>query len=117
MRHLKKLQKLGLAKDHRTSLLRNLVTSLVLNGHLKTTPNRAKALAARFGRMMTLVKKKEKREAIRLLPQYVTTKAASQKIIEELKDKYAGRTSGFTRSVPVGLRKGDSAKQVYVELI
>lgn len=117
MRHLKKVKKLGLKKEHRTSLLRNLVTSLVLNGHIKTTPNRAKALASKFGRMMTLVKKKEKREAIRLLPQYLSTNAASMKVVDELKAKYADRTSGFTRIIPVGLRKGDSAPQVHIELI
>lgn len=117
MRHLKKLKKLGLVKDHRVSLVRNLVTSLVLNGYLTTTPGRAKVLASRFGRMMTIVKRKEKREAIRMLSQYVMTQAASKKVIEELKAKYEGRASGFTRITPVGTRKGDNAPQVHIELI
>lgn len=117
MRHQKKLKKLGVKKDHRTSMIRNLITSLVLHEHIKTTPNRAKVLAARFSRMMTIVKRKNDREAIRLLPQFVTTELASKKVMGVLKAKYEGKISGFTRSIPLGLRKGDSAEQVHIELI
>lgn len=117
MRHRKKLEKLGLPKDHRKSLLRNLIASLILHGRIRTTKSRAKALAARFGKLMNLVQKKEKREAIRLLPGYCSVPAASRKFINDIKVKYEKRSSGFTRITPVGTRKGDSALIVQVELI
>ena len=118
MRHRKKLQHLGLMKSHRDSLVKNLIASLVLHGKLRTTENRAKALAARFGKMMTIVRnKKDVREAIRLLPSYCHTEAASIKIIGELKKKYENRISGFTRIIRLGNRKGDNAKLVQIELI
>lgn len=117
MRHRKKLKKLGLKKSHRDSLLRNLVTSLVLNGRIRTTETRAKALAARFGRLMRVVRNREKREAIRLLPRYCSGLVASEKIVNELKEKYKERTSGFTRITRVGMRKGDNAILTQIELL
>lgn len=120
MRHLKKLKKLGLKKSHRDALLKNLVADLVLHGRIRTTESRAKGLAARFGKLMRLMKKKEKREAIRLLPTYCFAAgygSVHRKIIEELVKKYESRTSGFTRITPVGMRKGDCAALVHIELI
>lgn len=117
MRHQKRLKKLGLPKDHRDSLVKNLISGLVLHGRIRTTRSRARAAQARFDRLMSLVQKKDKREAIRLMPRYCFTELASRKIIDELKPKYEKRTSGFTRITPVGLRKGDNASLVQLELI
>lgn len=117
MRHKKKVKKLGLPKAHRVSLLRNLISSLVLHGKIRTTENRAKALAARFGRLMNLIQKTGLREAIRFLPRYVSVAAAQKKLMDEVKKKYEKRTSGFTRITRIGLRKGDSARFVQIELI
>ena len=117
MRHVKKLKKLGLKKSHRDSLIKNLVTSLILNGRIRTTESRAKVLASRFGRLMRIIQNKEQREAIRLIPAFCMTEAASRKLLGELKGKYEGRVSGFTRITRIGLRKGDSARLVQIELI
>lgn len=117
MRHLKKLKKLGLKKSHREALLKNLIASLVLNEKIRTTETRAKAIAARFNRLMDLVKKKEEREAIRLMPNYCPLPSASRKIIQELKKRYTDRPSGFTRITRVGMRKGDNARLVQIELL
>ena len=117
MRHFKRIKKLGLPKDHRESLLKNLIASLVIHGKLRTTDSRAKALAARFGRLMSLVQRKEKREAIRLMPNYCNIQVASKKIVNELKEKYKDRKSGYTRSTRVGMRKGDNTPITQIELI
>lgn len=117
MRHRKKVKRLGLRKDHRESLLKNLVASLVLNGSLRTTRSRAKALSARFAKLMRHIQKKEKREAIRIIPRYCFGEQASRKLVGEFKVKYESRTSGFTRITPVGMRKGDNAHLVKIELI
>lgn len=120
MRHQKKLKKLGLPKPHRTSLLRNLVLSLILNGKLRTTDSRAKALTARFARLMRFVRTKEKRELIRALPTFLPgykDKADLGKKLDDLKIRFEKKTSGFTRITRVGLRKGDNASLVQIELI
>jgi len=117
MRHRNRKKRLGLPKDHRTAMLRNLVSSLIINERIKTTEARAKALAARFGRLMSLVQKKELREAIRVTPKYLSGNTASKKLILVLKDKYIDRNSGFTRITHLGARAGDNAKLVQIELV
>lgn len=111
------MKKLGLKKSHRDALVKNLITSLVLHDRIKTTQSRAKAVASRFARMMRVVQTKEKREAIRVMPQFCTNIKVSQKIVNELKTKYENRRSGFTRITRLGLRKGDSASLVQIELV
>lgn len=119
MRHQKRLKKIGLPKHHRDSLLKNLVADLVTYGKLRTTESRAKALSSRFDRITSLIQRKqEKREAIRMLPNYCAdVQGARAKLVGELKTKYAGRKSGFTRITRVGMRKGDNARLVQIELI
>lgn len=117
MRHCKKLKKLGLKHSHRESLIKNLVASLVLHEKIRTTESRAKVLAARFGRIMRAAQKKEKREAIRAMSKYCFIKKVSEKVINELKTRYKDKTSGFTRITRIGMRKGDNAKLVQIELV
>lgn len=120
MRHRKKLKKIGLPKDHRKSLLRNLTTSLVINGQLKTTMSRARALASHFARLMRTLQQRENREAIRMLPRFISAGSlgvSMGKKIAALKAKYEGRASGFTRITPMGLRRGDGATLVQIELL
>lgn len=117
MRHRKKVKKLGLGKEHRESLIKQQLSALVTHEHIKTTEARAKALAARMGRAMRLVKNQEKREAIRSLVDYVATKEVSTKMVDVLKTRYENRTSGFTRIIRLGLRKGDAARLVQIELV
>ncbi|PJC36614.1 50S ribosomal protein L17 [Candidatus Peregrinibacteria bacterium CG_4_9_14_0_2_um_filter_53_11] len=117
MRHQNRLKTLGLPSPHRESLLRNLTASLIIHEKIRTTKSRAKALSQRFDRVMSLIQRKDDREAIRTLGQYLTIKEASKKILKELKPRYADRTSGFTRITGIGLRAGDSATLVQIELV
>lgn len=117
MRHFKRLKKLGLKKSHRDSLKKNLVASLILNERIRTTESRAKVLQSHFGRMMNIVQRKDIREAIRALPNYCAVDAACRKLMAELKPKYEKRTSGFTRITRIGMRKGDNAKLVQIQLV
>lgn len=98
-------------------LERNLVTSLVLYETLRTTRKRAKVIAPTFDHLITLVKTKDAREAIRAINAVVTHRNASRKIVEVFKDRYAKRPSGYTRITAVGARKGDGAQLVDLELM
>lgn len=117
MRHSKRLKKLGLPKSHRESLLKNLTASLILHGRIRTTLSRAKVLSGRFDRLINLIQRKEPRETIRILPKYCTIETACKKLLKELKPKYEKRKSGFTRLTRIGMRKGDNAKLVQIELV
>ena len=39
------------------------------------------------------------------------------KLFDEIAPKYADRTSGYTRIVKIGLRAGDAAEMVQIELV
>ncbi|MFH1375517.1 MAG: 50S ribosomal protein L17 [Patescibacteria group bacterium] len=119
MRHrIKKIPRLGRNLDHRKLLLRNLATSLILHDKIQTSAAKARAVQPVVERLITNVKKKaHDREAIRYLKSILLDERAQKKTLAELKHKYAERKSGFTRVTPIGIRKGDAAPKVQIELV
>ena len=57
MRHKVAGYKLGRTTSHRRSLLRNLVTSLIIEERIETTIPKAKALRPQIEKMITLGKR------------------------------------------------------------
>ena len=57
MRHRKAGWKLGRNTSHRRALLRNLVTSLILEDRIETTETKAKAMRPHVEKMITLAKR------------------------------------------------------------
>jgi large subunit ribosomal protein L17 len=96
---------------------RNLVTSVLLYESVRTTKKRAEVVQPMVERIITTAKTKDPRNAIRSINQYVTHVNACKKVMEVLKDRYNKRSSGYTRIVPLGLRHGDGAKMVTLELV
>ncbi|MDY2897033.1 MAG: bL17 family ribosomal protein, partial [Candidatus Limivivens sp.] len=41
----------------------------------------------------------------------------TEKLFNEIAPKYANRNGGYTRIVKIGLRKGDAAMEVVLELV
>ncbi len=118
MRHrVKKLQKLGTDKEHSVSILRNIAVSLVINEKIQTTRPRAKAVQSYVEKLITVAKKKDLRSAIKQIFSAIQHENASKKIIEDLAKRYVERTSGFTRRLRVGNRKGDNADLIQLELV
>jgi large subunit ribosomal protein L17 len=98
-------------------MLRNIVTSVLLYESIRTTKKRAEVAQPLVEKIITLSKTKDARNAIRAINQQVMHVNASKKVMEVLKDRYKSRTSGYTRIVPLGLRQGDGAKLVTLELV
>ncbi len=98
-------------------MLRNLATSVLLYESVRTTKKRAEVVQPIVERLITLAKTKEPRIAIREINRTVTHENASKKVMELLKKRYAVRTSGYTRIVPLGMRHGDGARMVTLELL
>lgn len=117
MRHKVKKVKLGSDKDHTTAIMRNLAMSVIIYEKVKTTTAKAKAVQPFVERLITIGKKKEKRQAIRELERLLQHENGSKKILEVLADKYKDRTSGFTRVTKMGYRNGDNAPVVQIELV
>lgn len=116
MRHQKKQVKLGRKADHRNLMLRNLATSIILYEKVKTTDAKAKAVAPFVEKLITVAKTKSEPVAIREINTKVLDKNACRKLIQDLKKRYADRTSGYTRVTSLGFRQSDSAPISTIEL-
>lgn len=118
MRHrVKKLQQIGIDKEHSVSILRNIAVSLIINEKIQTTRPRAKAVQPYVEKLITAAKKKDAQNAIKYIFSAIQHENASKKLIEELAKRYSERTSGFTRRIRVGNRKGDNADLIQLELV
>ena len=115
MRHRNYGRKLSRNTEHRRALLRNLVTSLILDERIETTVAKAKAARAVAERVITLGKRGDL-HARRLAASYCMTPPAVKKLFEDVAKRYASRRGGYTQIVRVGWRKGDGADMAVLEL-
>jgi large subunit ribosomal protein L17 len=115
MRHLKAGWKLGRNTSHRRALLRNLVTSLILEERIETTVTKAKAMRPHVEKMITLGKRGDL-PARRLATSYLMTNEAVRKLWE-LAPRFGDREGGYTRIVRAGIQRGDGAEKAYIELL
>ena len=93
------------------------MTSVLLYETVRTTKKRAEVAQPIVEKLITTAKTKDARNAIRAINAYVTHENACKKLIELLKDRYSKRSSGYTRITALGLRQGDGAKMVTLELV
>lgn len=117
MRHRKKGSRLNRKSAPRKALLRNLVTSLVLNEKMVTTEAKAKELIKVFDPLVIKARNPEKREAIRDIKKVLFGEAAQRKLMDEILPQLEGRTSGFTTRKQIGFRNGDGAPVVQIALV
>jgi large subunit ribosomal protein L17 len=109
-------RKLGRASDHREAMLKNLVTSLLENGKIETTVEKAKETRCMAEKMITLGKTNtlhSRRQAL----SYITKEDVVTKVFAELAPKYADRNGGYTRILKLGPRRGDAAEMAIIELV
>jgi len=116
MGHQDKVVKLGRTKAHREAMLRNMAMSLLEHRVIKTTDAKAKALRPVVDRIISTAKQgtlASKRQVARTVHQ----RKVFNKLFEEIVPQFADRTSGFTRVVKLGVRRGDGAPISVVELL
>jgi large subunit ribosomal protein L17 len=116
MRHRNYGKKLSRKTEHRRALLRNLVTSLILEERVQTTVAKAKAARSVAEQIITLGKRGDL-HARRLAASYCLTAPAVKKLFEDVARRYAARPGGYTRIVRTGWRKGDGADTAVLELV
>ena len=109
-------RKLGRVTSHRNLMLRNLVTDLLRCGRIETTVTRAKETRRMAEKMITLAKRGDL-HARRQVLAYVLEEDVVKTLFDEIAPKYADRQGGYTRIVKIGLRKGDAAMEVLLELV
>jgi len=116
MRHKVAGRKLGRSPSHRRALLRNLVTDLLKHEKITTTEAKAKE-ARRLAEKMITLGKKEGLHSRRQALSYIFSEDVVEKVFAELAPRYAERAGGYTRITRIGLRLGDGAAMVQLELV
>ena len=109
-------RKLGRTSEHRTAMLRAMVTFLLENGKIETTVTRAKEVRAMTEKYITLAKNNtlaSKRQAFA----FITKEDVVAKLYNEIAPKYADVNGGYTRITKTGPRRGDAAEMAIIELI
>lgn len=116
MRHRKGGFKLGRNTSHRRALLRNLVTSILVNDRVHTTVTKAKAARPLVEKMITLGKNGSvhaRRQALA----YLMTPDAVDRLFATVAPRYATRNGGYSRIVRTGPRQGDASEMAFIELL
>ena len=109
-------RKLGRTSDHRTAMLRAMVTFLLENGRIETTVTRAKEVRSMTEKYNTLAKENNlhnKRQALA----FITKEDVVKKLFDEIAPKYADVNGGYCRIIKTGPRRGDAAEMAIIELI
>lgn len=115
MRHLNKGKKFGRKKDIRNALLKSLATALILNGKIKTSVAKAKAVSTYTEKLITKAKKgglENQRNVLKILAPRIT-----KKLFFEIAPNYKERQGGYTRVIKSGLRKSDASKMAIIEFV
>ena len=116
MRHRNAGFKLGRNTSHRRALLRNLVTSVLVEDRVETTVAKAKAVRPLVEKMITLGKKGDlhsRRQALAFL----MTDDSVTRLFETVAPRYGDRQGGYLRIVKTGFQKGDGAEKAFIELL
>ncbi len=100
----------------RQLMFRNLVTEILDHEKIKTTEPKAKAIRGMTEKMITLAKDGGL-PARRQATAFITDKKVTEKLFNELGKRYADRNGGYTRIVKLGMRIGDGARMVQIELV
>ena len=109
-------RKLGRTSDHRTAMLRAMVTYLFENGKIETTVTRAKEVSAMAEKMITLGKVGDLHTKRQIFA-YITKEDVAKKLVDEIAPKYADRKGGYTKVIKIGPRRGDAAEMAIIQLV
>jgi len=110
-------RKLSRTTSHRLSMLANLAVAVVRYERVKTTEAKAKEVRGLVDGMITTAKRGDLAARRQLASQLPREPLIVDKLMGELAEKYADRSSGFTRIVKIGERLGDAAPLVQIELV
>jgi large subunit ribosomal protein L17 len=116
MRHARYGTKLGRSMSHRKALMRNLATSLLTYGRIRTTFVKAKELQPLADHLITLAKRGDlhaRRQAISM----VYDDAVVSRLFKDIAPWYKERQGGYTRVLKLEPRPGDNAPMAFIEFV
>lgn len=116
MRHGNSNYKLGRLTAHRWSMFRSLLTALFRHERITTTEAKAKAVRGLADEIVTLAKRENlhaRRQVLALIPDTDVV----HRIFDTIAARYGDRHGGYTRIIHAGVRRGDAAPVVLLELV
>lgn len=116
MRHGKKFNHLGRTSSHRSAMLSNMASSLILHKRITTTLAKAKALRGYIEPLVTK-SKEDSTHSRRMVFSYLQNKLAVSELFREVALKIATRPGGYTRILKTGNRLGDNAEMCIMEFV
>jgi len=116
MRHKLGYRKLNRTTEHRKSLFKNMLNSLIKYEQIRTTLPKAKELKPKIDKVITLGKRKNLQSKKNLFSQ-LQSKESVNKLLNILSQRYLKRNGGYSRVVKAGFRYGDDAPMAIIELV
>jgi large subunit ribosomal protein L17 len=124
MRHRLAGKQLNRSTPQRTALRRGLVTELFRHGAIQTTEAKADAVRNQAEKLITKAKRSiasndpiKVVNARRQVAAMLYGNEIVKKLFDEIAPKFATRNGGYTRIYKLGMRKGDAASMVQLELV
>ena len=116
MRHALHHKKLNRTSEHRKSLNKNMLNSLIKYEQITTTLPKAKVLKPQIDKVITLGKKDSLANKKNLFSK-LQDKINTRKVTNVLSKRYLNRRGGYSRIIKTGFRYGDGASLAIIELV
>ena len=116
MRHRAHRYRLGRESAHRLAMVRNLLVALFRHERITTTETKAKAVRPLADRIVTLAKEESlhaRRQALAMVPDAQVV----ARLFDTIAARFSDRRGGYTRIIKNGVRRGDAAPLVFLELV
>jgi large subunit ribosomal protein L17 len=123
MRHRVAGKKLSRGKNERAALRRIMIKQLFDNERIRTTRAKAEAIRGPAERLITLAKNGNEAggsqmvHARRLAAARLSNPDAVRKLFDDIAPRFSDRPGGYTRLTRLGIRQGDAAEMVLLELV
>lgn len=115
MRHRKLRSRLSMKTARRDATMRNMVKSLLKHQQIRTTLARAKVVRRHAEHLITMART-DTIAARRRAYSFLTDRDLVGKLFKEIVPLFKARTSGYTRIITLGFRRGDGATMAILEL-
>ena len=116
MRHGNTINHLGRKYGHRSALLSNLATNLILHKRIITTVAKAKELR-KFVEPIITKSKDNSTNNRRVAFSYLKNKYAAKELFDVVGPAVIDRPGGYVRIIKSVFRPGDNAEMAYIELV
>jgi large subunit ribosomal protein L17 len=124
MRHQVAGYKLNRNKGQRNSLRRTMIRQLFKFEHIHTTKAKAMSIRGEAEKLITIARNSDKGDAVVKMNarRLVSSKLGNdpvivKKLFDDIGIRYKNRNGGYTRIYRLGVRQGDCAEMVRLELV